>query len=96
MIDNKDQAFGLSSPTYQNWDETVEKGLLPELILGQILTHLGIGKADLKISKNQLEQKFLTIPSSKLNKTANGNEWLLLGMLILFAVERFLAYRANL
>lgn len=96
LIENKDQVFALSNSTYQNWDETVENGLLPELILGQILTQLGIGKADLKISKTQLEQKFLTIPSSKLTRTANLNEGLLVLMLVLFAVERFLAYRANL
>ncbi len=96
LIENNDQVFDLSKSIYQNWDETVENGLLPELILEQILTHLGVGKADLKISKTQLEQKFLTIPSSKLTKTANGNEVLLVLMLVLFAVERFLAFRAKL
>ncbi|GAB2486200.1 BatA domain-containing protein [Algoriphagus taiwanensis] len=96
LIENKDQVFTLSNSINQNWDEMVANGLLPELILGKILTHLGLGKADLKISKTQLEQKFLTIPSSKLTKTANGNEVLLVLMLVLFAIERFLAYRANL
>lgn len=96
LIENKNQVFALSNSAYQNWDETGENGLLPELILGQILTHFGVGKADLKISKTQLEQKFLTIPSSKLTKMANLNEGLLVLILVLFAVERFLAYRANL
>lgn len=96
LIENKDQVFTLSNSTYQNWDEMVENGLLPERVLGHILTHLGLGKADLKISKAQLEQKFLTIPSSKLTKTANFNEVLLILMLVLLAVERVLAYRANL
>lgn len=90
------QFLALSEFINLNWEETVEKGLLPERILEGVLTHLGVEKTNLKISKSQLEQKFLTIPSSKLTKTANLNEWLLVGILILFAVERFLAYRANL
>lgn len=96
FIENKDQVFALSNSISQNWEETVEKGLLPELILKPILTHLGVEKTDLKISKSQLEQKFSAIPSSKLTKSANLNEVLLVLLVILFAVERFLAYRANL
>jgi hypothetical protein len=90
------QVLALSNSINLNWEETVEKGLLPEVILKPILAHLGIEKADLKISKSQLEQKFSAIPTSKLAKTANLCEWLLILLVILFAVERFLAYRANL
>lgn len=90
------QVLALSDLINLNWEETVEKGLLPELILKPILTHLGVEKTDLKISKSQLEQKFSAIPTSKLTKSANLNEWLLVLLVILFAVERFLAYRANL
>jgi hypothetical protein len=96
LIENKDQVFALSNSINQNWDETIANGLLPELILGRILTHLGLGKADLKISKSQLERKFSVIPKSKLTQTANLNEWLLVLLVSLFAVERVLAYRANL
>ena len=91
-----DQVFALSDLINLNWEETVEKGLLPELILKPILTHLGMEKTDLKISKSQLEQKFSAIPTSKLTKSANLNEVLLVLLVILFAAERFLAYRANL
>lgn len=91
-----DQVFALSNLINLNWEETVEKGLLPELILKPILTHLGMEKTDLKISKSQLEQKFSAIPTSKLTKSANLNEVLLVLLVILFAAERFLAYRANL
>ncbi len=90
------QIIALSDLINLNWEETVEKGLLPELILKPILTHLGVEKSDLKISKSQLEQKFSAIPPSKLTKSANMNEVLLVLLVILFAVERFLAYRANL
>lgn len=90
------QFLALSDLINLNWEETVEKGLLPERILEGVLTHLGVEKTNLKISKSQLEQKFLTIPSSKLTKSANMNEVLLVLLVILFAVERFLAYRANL
>lgn len=90
------QIIALSDLINLNWEETVEKGLLPELILKPILTHLGVEKSDLKISKSQLEQKFSAIPPSKLTKSANLNEVLLVLLVILFAVERFLAYRANL
>lgn len=90
------QIVPLSDFTNLNWEEMVEKGLLPELILKPILTHLGVEKTDLKISKSQLEQKFSAFPTSKLTKSANLNEFLLVLLVILFAVERFLAYRANL
>ncbi|GMQ27641.1 BatA domain-containing protein [Algoriphagus confluentis] len=90
------QVLVLSNSVNLNWEETVEKGLLPEQILEGILANLGMEKPDLKITKTQLEKKFLAIPSSKLSKTANLNEVLLVLLVILFAVERFLAYRANL
>lgn len=90
------QIIALSDLINLNWEETVEKGLLPELILKPILTHLGVEKTELKISKSQLEQKFSAILTSKLTKSANLNEFLLVLLVILFAVERFLAYRANL
>ncbi|GMQ23513.1 hypothetical protein Aoki45_01950 [Algoriphagus sp. oki45] len=90
------KVLALSHLVNLNWEETVEKGLLPELILEGILANLGMEKPDLKITKTQLEKKFLAIPSSKLSKTANLNEVLLVLLVILFAVERFLAYRANL
>lgn len=90
------QIIALSDLINLNWEETVEKGLLPELILKPILTHLGVEKSDLKISKSQLGQKFSAFPTSKLTKSANLNEFLLVLLVILFAVERFLAYRANL
>lgn len=90
------QIVALSELINLNWEETLEKGLLPELILKPILTHLGVEKTELKISKSQLEQKFSAIPTSKLTKSANLNEFLLVLLVILFAVERFLAYRANL
>ncbi|MFL0681715.1 MAG: BatA domain-containing protein [Algoriphagus aquaeductus] len=90
------QIVALSDLVILNWDEMVEKGLLPELILKPILTHLGVEKSDLKISKSQLDQKFSAFPTSKLTKSANLNEFLLVLLVILFAVERFLAYRANL
>ncbi|MFN3760345.1 MAG: BatA domain-containing protein [Algoriphagus aquaeductus] len=90
------QIVALSDLVILNWDEIVEKGLLPELILKPILTHLGVEKSDLKISKSQLDQKFSAFPTSKLTKSANLNEFLLVLLVILFAVERFLAYRANL
>lgn len=90
------QVFDLSNSINLNWEEMVEKGFLPEQILEGILANLGMEKPDLKITKTQLEQKFLAIPSSKLSKTANLNEVLLVLLVILFAVERFLAYRANL
>lgn len=90
------QIVALSELINLNWEETLEKGLLPELILKPILTHLGVEKTELKISKSQLEQKFSAIPTSKLTKSANLNEVLLVLLVILFAVERFLAYRANL
>jgi hypothetical protein len=61
-----------------------------------VLTYIGLQKNDLKMSKNQLEQKFSLIPESILTKTANRNELLIISLFILFATERFLAYRANL
>ncbi|PZV83941.1 putative membrane protein (TIGR02226 family) [Algoriphagus aquaeductus] len=90
------QVFALSDLINLNWEETLEKGLLPELILKPILTHLEVEKTDLKISKNQLEQRFSAIPKSHLTKSANMNELFLILLVILFAVEHFLAYRANL
>lgn len=90
------QVLALSHSINLNWEETAEKGLLPERILEGVLTHLRVEKPNLKISKSQLEQRFSAIPSSKLTKSANLNEFLLVLLVILFAVERFLAYRANL
>ena len=97
QFDNiSDQVSALSDSINLNWEETVEKGLLPEVILETVLAHLGMEKTNLTISKTQLERKFSDISTSKLTKTANLNQWLLVLLVMLFAVERFLAYRANL
>lgn len=91
-----DQVVRLGNSRHQGWEELVEKGLLPELVLYHMVTYMGLKKADQKISKSQLEHKFSFIPKSMLIKTANRNELLLFFLLILFTTERFLAHRINL
>lgn len=85
----------LSNPIHQPWKEVIEKGVLPELILKKVLPHFGIDPDSRKLSQAQIAQKFHSIPESKLARTSNSSEVILLIILALFGLERFLAFRSN-
>ena len=85
----------ISNPVLQPWEEVLEKGILPELILKKILIHFGVDREFHRLSQAQMSQKFHLIPETKLAKASNSSEWLLLLILALFGLERFLAYRSN-
>ncbi|WP_026952628.1 BatA domain-containing protein [Algoriphagus mannitolivorans] len=85
----------LSNPVQQPWEEVVQKGVLPELILKKVLPHFGIDPDSRKLSQAQIAQKFHRIPESKVAKISNSSEIILLLILALFGLERFLAFRSN-
>lgn len=78
------------------WEELIEKGLLPELILEPLVDFLGIQPLEKRLTVNQLEHGFVRIPESKLAAFPNAAVLLLIVFLILFGLERFYAYRLNL
>jgi hypothetical protein len=78
------------------WEELVEKGLLPELILEPLVDFMGIHPVEKRLTINQLEQRFVRIPESKMAALPNSAILLLVLFLILFGLERYYAYRLNL
>ncbi|WP_111671187.1 BatA domain-containing protein [Algoriphagus litoralis] len=78
------------------WAEVIEKGLLPELILEPMVDFLGIQPLEKRLTINQLEQRFVQIPESKMAILPNSAVLLLVLFLILYGVERYYAYRLNL
>ncbi|MBA4301495.1 MAG: hypothetical protein C0433_15540 [Cyclobacterium sp.] len=79
-----------------NWDEVIEKGLLPSLILEPLVDFLGIHPKEARLSNSQLAQRFIKISESKTAILPNSNSILLILFLALFGLERYLAYRNNL
>lgn len=78
------------------WEEMIEKGLLPELILEPLVDFLGIHPLEKRLTINQLEQRFVRIPDLKMATLPNSAILLLILFMILFGLERFYAYRLNL
>ncbi len=78
------------------WEEMIEKGLLPELLLEPLVDFLGIHPQEKRLTINQLEQRFVRIPESKMTVLPNSAILLLILFLILFGLERYYAYRLNL
>ncbi|OOG72828.1 BatA domain-containing protein [Algoriphagus sp. A40] len=77
-------------------DEVLEKGLLPELILSPLLEFFGIRAADPLLTQRQIAQKFIEIPKAQLSVFPNTSEIILVLIALVFALERFLAYRNDL
>jgi hypothetical protein len=90
------QEIPLSDPVVIPWDEVVEKGILPELILDPLIDFLGILPQEVFLTHVQIQQKFTEIPQSKQARMSNTTELFLILIVLLFALERFLAYRNNL
>jgi hypothetical protein len=78
------------------WEEMIEKGLLPELILEPLVNYLGIHPLEKRLTINQLGQRFIQIPESKMAALPNSAILLLVLFLFLFGLERYYAYRLNL
>ena len=91
-----DQSFTLSHSGTLTWEELLKKGVLPERILDPMIRHLAGAQQELKISKNQLSEKFYRIPQNQQAKLANTHELLLVLIVILLGLERFLSFRKNL
>ncbi|GAA0880356.1 hypothetical protein GCM10009119_33260 [Algoriphagus jejuensis] len=78
------------------WEEAIDKGILPELILTPMVEYLGISPKEVRMSKRNFEQKFVEIPKAKQSVAANTTELFLVLIVLVFGLERFLAYRNNL
>jgi hypothetical protein len=86
----------IANQAEMNWEEVVEKGLLPGLILEPLVDFLGLHPREARLSPSQLAQRFIKIPESKMAISPNARVILLVLFLLLFALERYLAYRTNL
>ncbi|WP_026968254.1 BatA domain-containing protein [Algoriphagus terrigena] len=86
----------LANSVAMPWDEVVDKGILPELILDPLVGFLGISAPETFLTKSQIEQRFMEIPQSKQSAVANTSEIFLVLIVLLFGLERFLAFRSNL
>lgn len=78
------------------WQNLVSEGIVPELILEDILKKFEIDEDETKISEMSLSSKFRQIPEAQLSKVPNTTELWLVLLLLIFGGERFLAYRKNL
>lgn len=86
----------LENQAGMSWEELVEKGLLPGLILEPLVDFLGIHPKEARLSPIHLAQQFVRIPESSQGLLPNSNGFLLILFLVLFGLERYLAYRTNL
>lgn len=91
-----ENAVNLELQSGMAWEEVIEKGLLPELILEPLVDFLGIHPQEKRLSQPQLEQRFIKIPDSGKAHLPNSILLLLVLFLVLFGLERYLAYRLNL
>ncbi|MFN3997207.1 BatA domain-containing protein [Algoriphagus sp.] len=88
--------INLENQSGLTWEEMIEKGLLPELILEPLVDFLGIHPKEKRLTIHQLEQRFIQISESKMAALPNTAILLLILFLILFGLERYYAYRLNL
>ena len=91
-----DVQVSLANSVSMPWDEVVDKGILPELILDPLVGFLGISAPETFLTKSQIEQRFVEIPQSKQAAVANTSEIFLILIVLLFGLERFLAFKSNL
>ena len=75
--------------------ELVQTGQLPELILENLMLHLGLKRKEMPISQTQLQSRFLISELEKADEKGNMAT-ILLGLLVLtFVVERVLSQRSG-
>ncbi|MCU0399436.1 MAG: BatA domain-containing protein [Algoriphagus sp.] len=91
-----ENAVNLELQSGMAWEELIEKGLLPELILEPLVDFLGIHPQEKRLSQPQLEQRFIKIPDSGQAHLPNSILLLLGLFFVLFVLERHMAYRLNL
>lgn len=85
----------LTDPAFLPWNEIVAKGILPELILNNLLEYYQIN-SDIRYSKEQLQAKFVEASRPQILKEPNSIEVLLVLLLMVFIGERYLAFQKNL
>jgi hypothetical protein len=78
-----------------SFDELVEKGILPEMILERILANTSIENPSV-ITQSQWARKFQKIPDFGKAKEAKSPEIILILLILVFISERYLAYQKNL
>ena len=91
-----DLQVSLANAVSMPWDEVVDKGILPELILEPLVEFLGIAEQEVFLTQSQIERRFVEIPRNKQATVANTSELFLILIVLLFGLERFLAFRNNL
>ena len=84
---------GLSDSINSTQSELVQTGKLPELILENLMLHLGMVRKEMPVSQTQLQSRFLI--SGPENSGVRGNiQTILLALFVLsFAAERILSHR---
>ncbi|WP_268033854.1 BatA domain-containing protein [Algoriphagus sp. PAP.12] len=109
-MENQSSSWVLSTSLEENWkgsqqlisgvsglsfDELVEKGILPEMILERILAKTSIENPSV-ITQSQWAGKFQKIPDFGKAKEAKSTEIILILLILVFISERYLAYQKNL
>ncbi|SHO60659.1 BatA domain-containing protein [Algoriphagus zhangzhouensis] len=85
----------ISGASGLSYDELVEKGILPEMILERILENTSI-ENPIEITQSQWARKFQKIPDFGKAKEAKSSEIILILLVLVFISERYLAYQKNL
>lgn len=78
-----------------SFDELVEKGILPEMIMERILENTSI-ENPIEITQSQWGRKFQKVPDFGKTKEARSSEIILILLVLVFITERYLAYQKNL
>ncbi len=73
--------------------ELIQSGQLPELVLENLLLHLGLKKKEMPISQTQLLSRFLISISVKVGEKGNMDTILLRLLVLTFVAERVLSQR---
>jgi hypothetical protein len=73
--------------------ELVQTGKLPEMILENLILHLGLKRKEMPISQNQLQSRFLISDLEKSDDKGNMSTILLGLMVLTFVAERILSQR---
>ena len=92
-LSNHENVVVLSGSINSTQSELVQTGKLPELILENLMLHLGLKRMEMPISQNQLQSRFLISDLEKSDEKGNMSTILLGLMVLTFVAERILSQR---
>ncbi|MDI1323378.1 MAG: BatA domain-containing protein [Algoriphagus sp.] len=90
-LSNHENVVALSGSINSTQSELVQTGKLPELILENLMLHLGLKRMEMPLSQTQFQSRFLISDPEKAGDEGNMQTILLALLVLTFAAERVLS-----